>query len=94
MSSAKCQLGDSNITELKWCSCICVRIVSKLSVITTRYFQDKLDDSAHKILTDYQTATVTLLALISAASGDVSRHFAFFLSDSRVRSYVLITIDP
>ncbi|XP_034221127.1 E3 UFM1-protein ligase 1 homolog isoform X2 [Prunus dulcis] len=32
--------------------------------------KDKLDDSAHKILTDYQTATVTLLALISAASGD------------------------
>lgn len=36
-------------------------------------FQDKLDDSAYKILTDYQTATVTLLALISAATGDVSK---------------------
>lgn len=34
-------------------------------------FQDKLDDSAHKILSDYQTATVTLLSLISAAVGDV-----------------------
>ncbi|PQQ11320.1 E3 UFM1-protein ligase 1 homolog isoform X1 [Prunus yedoensis var. nudiflora] len=32
--------------------------------------KDKLDDSAHKILTDYQTTTVTLLALISAPSGD------------------------
>ncbi|GMY33597.1 protein gle1 [Fagus crenata] len=32
--------------------------------------KDKLDDSAYKILTDYQTATVTLLALISAATGD------------------------
>ncbi|KAA0033874.1 E3 UFM1-protein ligase 1-like protein [Cucumis melo var. makuwa] len=33
--------------------------------------KDKLDDSAHKILSDYQTATVTLLSLISAAVGDV-----------------------
>ncbi|KAM5583840.1 hypothetical protein ABKV19_003626 [Rosa sericea] len=32
--------------------------------------KDKLDESAFKILTEYQTATVTLLALISAASGD------------------------
>ncbi|KAM1167567.1 hypothetical protein ACFX19_030113 [Malus domestica] len=32
--------------------------------------KDKLDESAFKILTDYQTATVTLLTLISAASGD------------------------
>ncbi|XP_009358296.2 LOW QUALITY PROTEIN: E3 UFM1-protein ligase 1 homolog [Pyrus x bretschneideri] len=32
--------------------------------------KDKLDDSAFKILTDYQTATVALLTLISAASGD------------------------
>ncbi|XP_050371357.1 E3 UFM1-protein ligase 1 homolog isoform X2 [Argentina anserina] len=32
--------------------------------------KDKLDESAFKILTEYQTATVTLLALISAATGD------------------------
>ncbi|OAY51745.1 E3 UFM1-protein ligase 1 homolog isoform X2 [Manihot esculenta] len=32
--------------------------------------KDKLDDSAYKILTDYQTATVTLLSLVSAATGD------------------------
>ncbi|KAL5581100.1 hypothetical protein UlMin_013542 [Ulmus minor] len=32
--------------------------------------KDKLEDSAYKILTDYQAATVTLLALISAATGD------------------------
>ncbi|KAG6607225.1 E3 UFM1-protein ligase 1-like protein, partial [Cucurbita argyrosperma subsp. sororia] len=32
--------------------------------------KDKLDDSAWKILSDYQTATVTLLSLISAAAGD------------------------
>ncbi|XLU46550.1 hypothetical protein S245_041364, partial [Arachis hypogaea] len=34
-------------------------------------FQDKLDESAHKVLTDYQAATVTLLALLSAAPGDM-----------------------
>uniref|UniRef100_A0A803PWE6 Uncharacterized protein n=1 Tax=Cannabis sativa TaxID=3483 RepID=A0A803PWE6_CANSA len=32
--------------------------------------KDKLDDSAYKILTEYQAATVTLLALISASTGD------------------------
>ncbi|EEF30558.1 E3 UFM1-protein ligase 1 homolog [Ricinus communis] len=32
--------------------------------------KDKLDDSAYKILTDYQSATVTLLSLISASTGD------------------------
>ncbi|KAF7805522.1 E3 UFM1-protein ligase 1-like protein [Senna tora] len=32
--------------------------------------KDKLDESAFKILTDYQTATVTLLALLAAATGD------------------------
>jgi hypothetical protein len=36
------------------------------------FFQDKLDDSAFKILTEYQTATVTLLSLLSASTGDVS----------------------
>lgn len=35
-------------------------------------FQDKLADSAYKILMDYHTATVALLALMSAATGDVS----------------------
>ncbi|RYR24330.1 hypothetical protein Ahy_B02g057830 isoform A [Arachis hypogaea] len=34
-------------------------------------FQDKLDESAHKVLTDYQAAAVTLLALLSAAPGDI-----------------------
>ncbi|XLU65160.1 hypothetical protein S245_024369, partial [Arachis hypogaea] len=28
-------------------------------------FQDKLNESAHKVLTDYQAATVTLIAIIS-----------------------------
>ncbi|KAM6578728.1 hypothetical protein CsatB_030565 [Cannabis sativa] len=32
--------------------------------------KDKLDDSAYKILSEYQAATVTLLALISASTGD------------------------
>ncbi|KAF6164353.1 hypothetical protein GIB67_037510 [Kingdonia uniflora] len=32
--------------------------------------KDKLEDSAHKILTDYHAATVTLLALLSAATDD------------------------
>ncbi|PON89574.1 E3 UFM1-protein ligase [Trema orientale] len=40
-----------------------------ISVAITR-LTDKLDDSTYKILTDYQAATVTLLALISAATGD------------------------
>ncbi|KAK8550975.1 hypothetical protein V6N13_119475 [Hibiscus sabdariffa] len=40
-----------------------------ISVAVTR-LKDKLDDSAYKILTDFQTATVTLLTLISAATGD------------------------
>ncbi|KAL1215011.1 putative E3 UFM1-protein ligase 1 [Cardamine amara subsp. amara] len=34
------------------------------------HLKDKLDESAYKTLTDYQTATVTLLALISASSGE------------------------
>uniref|UniRef100_A0A2P2K1N6 Uncharacterized protein MANES_04G029200 n=1 Tax=Rhizophora mucronata TaxID=61149 RepID=A0A2P2K1N6_RHIMU len=37
--------------------------------------KDKLDDSAYKILTYYQTATVTLLSLVSASTGDVSKCF-------------------
>ncbi|XVF05585.1 hypothetical protein REPUB_Repub05bG0185300 [Reevesia pubescens] len=40
-----------------------------ISIAVTR-LKDKLDDSAYKILTDFQTATVTLLALMSAATGD------------------------
>ncbi|XVE59187.1 hypothetical protein DITRI_Ditri05aG0025200 [Diplodiscus trichospermus] len=40
-----------------------------ISVAVTR-LKDKLDASAYKILTDFQTATVTLLALMSAATGD------------------------
>ncbi|KAK3206163.1 hypothetical protein Dsin_020209 [Dipteronia sinensis] len=40
-----------------------------ISVAVSR-LKDKLDDSAYKILTDYQTATVALLALMSAATGD------------------------
>ncbi|XP_038894524.1 E3 UFM1-protein ligase 1 homolog isoform X1 [Benincasa hispida] len=40
-----------------------------ISVAISR-LKDKLDDSAFKILSDYQTATVTLLSLISAAVGD------------------------
>ena len=56
-------------------------------------FQDKLDDSAYKILTDYQTATVTLLALISAATGNVSK-CAFHSSDSLFGIYVIFTTGP
>ncbi|KAH9701045.1 E3 UFM1-protein ligase 1-like [Citrus sinensis] len=40
-----------------------------ISVAVSR-LKDKMDDSAYKVLTDYQTATVTLLALMSAATGD------------------------
>ncbi|KAJ7947726.1 E3 UFM1-protein ligase 1-like [Quillaja saponaria] len=40
-----------------------------ISVAISR-LKDKLDESAFKILTDYQTATVALLALLSAATGD------------------------
>ncbi|XP_047307875.1 E3 UFM1-protein ligase 1 homolog [Impatiens glandulifera] len=40
-----------------------------ISVAVAR-LKDKLDDSAYKILFDYQNATVTLLSLISAASGE------------------------
>lgn len=40
-----------------------------ISVAITR-LKDKLGESAYKILTDYQAATVTLLSLISAATGD------------------------
>ena len=42
-------------------------------------FQDKLDDSAYNILMDYHTATVTLLALMSAATDDVSYTFCILL---------------
>lgn len=37
------------------------------------FCQDKLQESAYKILTEYQAATVTLLSLISASTGDVSK---------------------
>ncbi|KAJ9188941.1 hypothetical protein P3X46_000290 [Hevea brasiliensis] len=40
-----------------------------ISIAVSR-LKDKLDDSAYKILTDYQTATVTLLSLVSVATGD------------------------
>ncbi|KAK2999952.1 hypothetical protein RJ639_023147 [Escallonia herrerae] len=40
-----------------------------ISVAISR-LKDKLDDSAYKILMDYQSATVTRLALMSAATGD------------------------
>ncbi|KAK6935942.1 hypothetical protein RJ641_032972, partial [Dillenia turbinata] len=36
--------------------------------------KDKLDDSAFKTLMDYHSATVAPLALISAATDDVSKH--------------------
>lgn len=35
-------------------------------------WQEKLDDSAYKTLEEYHGATVTLLTLISASTGDVS----------------------
>ncbi|KAF3544689.1 hypothetical protein DY000_02008214 [Brassica cretica] len=34
------------------------------------HLKDKLDESTYKTLTDYQTATVTLLALMSASTGE------------------------
>ncbi|KAJ0248324.1 E3 UFM1-protein ligase 1 [Hirschfeldia incana] len=34
------------------------------------HLKDKLDESAYKTLTDYHTATVTLLALLSASTGE------------------------
>ncbi|XP_034910242.1 E3 UFM1-protein ligase 1 homolog isoform X1 [Populus alba] len=40
-----------------------------ISVAVSR-LKDKLDDSAFKILTEYQTAAVTLLSLLSASTGD------------------------
>ncbi|GAV71409.1 DUF2042 domain-containing protein [Cephalotus follicularis] len=40
-----------------------------ISIAVSR-LKDKLDDSANKILTDYQIATVSLLSLISTATGD------------------------
>ncbi|XP_065866295.1 E3 UFM1-protein ligase 1 homolog [Euphorbia lathyris] len=40
-----------------------------ISIAISR-LKEKLDDSAYKVLTDYQTATVTLLSLVSAATGD------------------------
>ncbi|TXG69793.1 hypothetical protein EZV62_004728 [Acer yangbiense] len=47
-----------------------ISLLSK--VVSLLYMQDKLHDSVYKILTDYRTATVALLALMSAATGDVS----------------------
>ncbi|GMP81391.1 hypothetical protein CsSME_00036121 [Camellia sinensis var. sinensis] len=38
--------------------------------VAVSQLKDKLDDSAYKILMDYHSATVTLLALMSAATGD------------------------
>nr|GMD91848.1 E3 UFM1-protein ligase 1 homolog [Ipomoea batatas]GME03516.1 E3 UFM1-protein ligase 1 homolog [Ipomoea batatas] len=38
--------------------------------VVLQYRLDKLDDSAFKTLTDYQSTTVSLLALMSAATGD------------------------
>ncbi|XP_057449095.1 E3 UFM1-protein ligase 1 homolog isoform X2 [Lotus japonicus] len=38
--------------------------------VAVSQLKDKLDESAYKILTDYQSATVTLLALLSAAPDD------------------------
>ncbi|RDX74428.1 E3 UFM1-protein ligase 1-like protein [Mucuna pruriens] len=38
--------------------------------VAISHLKDKLDESACKILTDYQTATVTLLALLAASPGD------------------------
>jgi hypothetical protein len=38
--------------------------------VAISHLKDKLDESACKILADYQTATVTLLALLSAAPDD------------------------
>ena len=35
-------------------------------------FQDKLGKSEHKILVDYHSATVSLLALISAGTAEVN----------------------
>lgn len=40
-----------------------------ISIAVSR-LKDKLDDSAYNILMDYHTATVTLLALMSAATDD------------------------
>ncbi|RZB74790.1 E3 UFM1-protein ligase 1 homolog isoform X2 [Glycine soja] len=38
--------------------------------VAISHLKDKLDESACKILTDYQTATVTLLTLLAASPGD------------------------
>ncbi|CAJ1979395.1 unnamed protein product [Sphenostylis stenocarpa] len=38
--------------------------------VAISHLKDKLDESAFKILTDYQTATVTLLTLLAASPGD------------------------
>ncbi|GAA0147500.1 ubiquitin-protein ligase [Lithospermum erythrorhizon] len=38
--------------------------------VAVSHLKEKLDDSAFKTLTDYQSATVTLLSLMSAATGD------------------------
>lgn len=38
--------------------------------VAISHLKNKLDDTAHKVLVDYQTATVTLLTLLSASTGD------------------------
>lgn len=62
--------------------------------INIQTLQDKLDDSAFKILTDYQAATVTLLALMSASTGDVSKYFLFRLLVSFILDKSFVEVDP
>lgn len=51
--------------------------VNFFRILVSHFFcQDKLDESACKTLADYQTATVTLLALLSAAPDDVSNFYS------------------
>lgn len=44
-------------------------------------FQDKLDDSAYKILSDYHAATVKLLSLMAAATNEVTIFFFVIMLD-------------
>ncbi|TQD99201.1 hypothetical protein C1H46_015211 [Malus baccata] len=67
------------VSRLKEEDCSSDRLLNRRELLETQMPAlkglDKLDESAFKILTDYQTATVTLLTLISAASveeGDCS----------------------
>lgn len=46
--------------------------ISKTNVTITTTFQDKLDETAFKMLADYHSGTVSILALMAAATGDVS----------------------